>query len=242
MNSYAQITPETVQLNSPAANAALDRVLEYPGIWRARQLAEEQEQSPERALPTGFDALDAALPDGGWPRGALTELLVSASGIGELSLLLPTLRRSCDEGRNVALLAPPWLPHARAWENAGLPLERLLILEATSSDLLWSAEQILRAGSCGAVLIWGQAAGRALDHRALQRLQLAADSSGALCFLYRSPDAARNPSPAPLRLQLQAHDGGMHIHFVKRRGVFRARPLPLAPFPAHWRTQARSTR
>lgn len=242
MNSYAQITPETVQLNSPAANAALDRVLEYPGIWRARQLAEEQEQSPERALPTGFDALDAALPDGGWPRGSLTELLVSASGIGELSLLLPTLRRSCDEGRNVALLAPPWLPHARAWENAGLPLERLLILEATSSDLLWSAEQILRAGSCGAVLIWGQAAGRALDHRALQRLQLAADSSGALCFLYRSPEAARNPSPAPLRLQLQAHDGGMHIHFVKRRGVFRARPLPLAPLPAHWRTQARSTR
>lgn len=241
-STHATLEPVGAPSPRTQASSGLQQVLDNPAIWRARQLVEEQQRHPDKALPTGFATLDAALPDGGWPRGALSELLVPASGIGELSLLLPALRQVCSEARGVALLAPPWLPYARAWEAAGLPLDKLLVLEATSSDLLWSAEQVLRSGECGAVLLWGQAAGRTLDHRALQRLHLAAGKGNALCFLYRSFTAADNPSPAPLRLKLQAQDGGLRIHFVKRRGVFRAQPLPLAPFPAHWRTHAQSTR
>lgn len=177
------------------------------------------------ALATGFSSLDAVLPDGGWPQAALTELLVSASGAGELSLLLPILRQVCAQGRRVALLAPPWLPYARAWESLGLPLDKLLLVEATSSDLLWSAEQILRSGECGALVLWGQAAGRLLDQRALQRLQLAAAKGRTPGFLYRSQDAEDHASPAPLRLKLEAHNGGLRIHFIKQRGVLSQRPL-----------------
>jgi cell division inhibitor SulA len=203
----------------------LQEVLNNPAIWRARQLAEEQEQRQDKVVASGFPVLDAVLPDGGWPLGALTELLVSTSGIGELSLLLPALRHICEQGRGVALLAPPWLPYARAWESAGLPLDKLLLLEATSSNLLWSAEQILRSGECGAVLLWSQAAGRTLDHRALQRLQLAAGSGNALCFLYRPCSAEAQPSPAPLRLKLETEDGRLRIHCLKRRGSLFCRPI-----------------
>ncbi|MGA0805257.1 MAG: translesion DNA synthesis-associated protein ImuA [Pseudohongiellaceae bacterium] len=212
----------------------LHAVLRNPSVWRARQLAEEQQRRPDRAVATGFAALDAALPDGGWPLGAVTELLVEASGIGELSLLLPALRSICAQGRGLALLAPPWQLHARALQAAGVALERLLLLEASGSDLLWSAEQILRSGECGAVLLWGAAAGRALDQRALQRLQLAAGSGNALCFLYRTPGAAANPSPAPLRLRLAAQDGLLHIHSIKQRGSLRTQPVPLQLQPQHW--------
>lgn len=228
--------------SSPPLHAGLQDVLRNPAIWRARSLAQEQQRQGNRqgnkSVATSFSALDAALPDGGWPLGALTELLVNATGVGELSLLLPALRNICAQGRGIALLGSPWLPHARAWHSAGLPLERLLLIEASGNDLLWSAEQILRSGECGAVVLWGQAAGRALDQRALQRLQLAAGNGNALCFLYRALGAEVNPSPAPLRLKLDAYEGGLRIHCLKQRGAFRTRPLPLHLFPAHWQTRS----
>ena len=212
--------------------SALQDVLRNPAIWQARRLAREQEQG--EAVPSAWPLLDQALPQGGWPPGVLTELLVAAAGTGELSLLLPALRSVAAQGRGIALLAPPWLPHARAWESAGLTLGRLLVVDAHGNDLLWSAEQALRSGECGAVLLWGQAAGRALDHRALQRLHVAAGTGKALCFLYRSFGAEANPSPAPLRLKLAAQAGTLQVKLLKCRGSVRARPVPLRPFPAHW--------
>lgn len=212
----------------------LQDVLHNPAIWRARQLARDQERGLHPVVATTHAALDRALPDGGWPLGALTELLLRASGVGEVSLLLPALRAACAEGRGLALLAPPWLPQARAWESAGIALERMLVIEARGSDLLWSAEQILRSGECGAVLLWAQAAGRALDHRALQRLHLAASAGRALCFLYRSFGAAAHPSPAPLRLKLAPRAGALQVEIFKCRAAPRAQSTALRLFPAHW--------
>jgi protein ImuA len=216
------------------SSPALQQVLRNPAIWRARTLAQEQ-QRPDKSVATGHALLDASLPDGGWPLGALTELLVNATGVGELTLLLPALRHISAQGRGIALLAPPWLPHARAWQSAGLSLERLLLIDASGLDLLWSAEQILRSGECGAVLLWGQAAGRVLDQRALQRLQLAAGNGNALCFLYRTLGAAANASPAPLRLKLDTHDDSLRIHCLKQRGALQTQALSLRLFPASCR-------
>ena len=208
---------------------ALENVLRNPAIWRAEQI-----HARYPGISTTFSALDQVLPDAGWPVGVLTELLVREAGAGELSLLLPALRSICTEERGIALLAPPCLPHARAWEAAGIPLERMLVVDSIGVDLLWATEQILRSGECGAVLLWGQAAGRALNHRALQRLHLAANAGNALCFLYRSLGAQEAPSPAPLRIRLAAHAGALHVHLVKCCGVTRAKPLRIELFPTHW--------
>jgi cell division inhibitor SulA len=148
--------------------------------------------------------------------------------------LTPALHAVAAEGRGIALLAPPFLPQARAWQGCGIALERLLIIEADGSELLWAAEQVLRSGECGAVLLWSQAAGRALNHRALQRLHLAASTGNAACFLYRAPSAQHHPSPAPLRLRLAAHQDVLHLDLVKSRGALHARTIVIQPFPAHW--------
>jgi cell division inhibitor SulA len=211
----------------------LENVLRNPAIWRAGIPGHELSQT----IATTHAELDRALPERGWPLGALTELLVKTMGTGELSLLISALRSVCAEGRGIALLAPPQLPHARAWEQAGIPLERMLIVEAEGRDLLWSAEQILRSGECGAVVLWGQAAGRALNHRALQRLHLAAGTGRALCFAYRPLDVQTEASPAPLRLRLAAQDNMLRVHIVKCRGAMRATPILLPLFPAHWQVE-----
>jgi cell division inhibitor SulA len=210
-------------------NQALENVLRNPAIWRA-----EQTHARYPGISTAHPALDQALPDGGWPVGVLTELLVKETGVGELALLLPVLRAICAEQRSIALLAPPYLPHARAWQASGIALERMLVIDSMGVDLLWATEQILRSGECSAVLVWGQAAGRALNHRALQRLHLAASAGNALCFLYRDTWAQEAPSPAPLRIRLAAHAGTLHVHLVKCRGAIRSKPIKLELFPAHW--------
>ena len=66
---------------------ALDELLRHPALWRARDaVCDGNAASRAVRIPTGFAALDARLPNAGWPLGALVEVLCRESGIGELSL------------------------------------------------------------------------------------------------------------------------------------------------------------
>jgi hypothetical protein len=105
-------------------NPALQSVLEHPAIWRGGDLP----PAAQPALSSGFPALDAQLPGGGWPVGALTEILADADGMGELSLLLPFLSRLTRAGQGVVWVAPPYLPYAPALAAAGVEPERCLVV------------------------------------------------------------------------------------------------------------------
>jgi hypothetical protein len=154
-----------------------------------------------RAQPTGFAELDARLPGGGWPIGAIAELMPELAGIGELRLVIPALAALARAGRYIGWIAPPLLPYAPALAGAGLPLERVLIIRTRDlKESLWAMEQTLRCPLFGAVLGWGAS----IADRSLRRLQLAAEAGGSLGILYRPPSAARERSPAALRLGLSA--------------------------------------
>ena len=197
----------------------LDAMLSARTVWRAGR-------SPAVARdgePTGHAALDALLPQDGWPRAALTELLVPADGVGELSLLLPTLARLTRAGGIVALVAPPYLPYAPAWQAAGVDLRQVEVVQAGSPrDALWASEQCLRSGSCGAVLCWPLKA----DDRALRRLQVAAEAGRTLGFATRPLAASRNPSPAALRIAIDATPAQLRV-LKCRGGLAPPRPIPL---------------
>jgi hypothetical protein len=201
-----------------AMNASLDLVLQHPGIWRGDQLA----QTAEDTLPTGFTKLDEQLPGGGWPRGALTEILLEREGIGELRLLLPALVRVSDQRGCQAWVAPPHLPYAPALAAAGVKLKQLLVVNPQSTgDAWWTAEQALRSGSCGAVLAWLNMP----DERRMRRLQLGAESGRAWGVLFRSAEATQERSTAALRLRLEATESGLAVHILKRRGGYVSKPV-----------------
>lgn len=167
------------------------------------------------ALASGWEALDEALPWGGFPRGALTEILCPFDGVGELELLLPAWRSLLRED-SLALVAPPYLPYAPGLVHAGLPLARILWIDAPPSRALWAAEQCLRAGCLGGVAVWNADA----DVRPLRRLQLAAEEGGSVGFVWRPAKHARNPSPAALRLQLlPSRADEMSVLVLKCRGA-----------------------
>ena len=196
---------------------ALAELLRHPALWRGADAG-----APE-TLPTGFRALDARLPGGGWPLFTLIELLVPTAGIGEIRLLLPALRSLTAAGtepRWVAWLAPPHLPYAPALADAGLDPARMLVIRPRAGvDRLWAMEQALRSGACAAVLGW---TGEARDPM-LRRLKLAAEEGRTPGFLLR-PSAHRNEhSPAALRLALAARDYGLDVEILKSRGGIPAR-------------------
>ncbi|WP_179401187.1 translesion DNA synthesis-associated protein ImuA [Burkholderia guangdongensis] len=193
----------------------------HPSLWRGSQLA----RGGPRTIDTGFAALSAELPGGGWPVGALVELLVAQPGCGELRLLAPALARAVDARRPLALVAPPHVPNAAAFAALHVPPDALLWLRAPrQADALWAAEQALKTGCCGALLLWQQT----VRNDALRRLHLAAARSGSTLFAMLRPlAAARQPSPAVLRLALHPQPGGVAVEIVKRRGPVQAEMLEL---------------
>ena len=196
-------------LRAPRDAAGLAEVLRHPGIWRRGATT----AAAIDAQPTGLAELDALLP-GGWPRGALSEILIEHDGIGECSLLLPALAALTRARQRVALIAPPYIPYAPALAAAGVDLAQLVHIDAGASDTHWTAEQCLRAGCCGAVLNWLPQA----DYRQLRRLQLAAETGAAIGFVFRPLSAAQQASPAALRLRVTTAEGATRIEILKCRG------------------------
>lgn len=200
--------------------SALDQTLENPAIWRGSQYAKVMVES----IPTGFAELDASLPGGGWPRATLTELLVGQPGIGELRLLAPALADLSRNDRWLVLVAPPYAPHAPAFESLGIDLSRLIVVATRSTaETLWAAERCLRSSACSAVVAWPGP----VQERAWRRLQLAAEQGKGLGVVFSPIRCATQPSPAPLRIQLSPARSRLTLHILKRRGGGWATPLTL---------------
>lgn len=198
------------------AVVALDTLFNGGRVWKGRPAV-----PPASVHPTGLAALDAVLPTGGWPESALSEILMAKEGVGELQLVLPTLARLSAAGERIVLVAPPYTPYPHAWQNAGVDLRQLSVIQAEARDVLWAVEQCLRSGSCGAVLCWPHKA----DDRALRRLQVAAETGQTLAFAWRSLSEAVNSSPAALRLAVEAKPAQVRV--LKCRGGL-AHPAPIA--------------
>ncbi|MEE4637697.1 MAG: translesion DNA synthesis-associated protein ImuA [Wenzhouxiangella sp.] len=172
----------------------LQRLLDQRSdLWRGRR------RPRSRTAASGSAELDAWLPDGGWPRGHLIELLPTCLGSGELDLLVPLLAEQTRQGQPILLIAPPLVPCPQRLHRAGIALDRLIVVR-TPDQALWAAEQSLKSGVCGSVLVW-HPRGR-VDARSIRRLQLAARDSDAPAFVCYRPNQQPPPSLSALRLGL----------------------------------------
>lgn len=208
-----------------------EELLRHPALWRGGSFA----RAAIPGVASGFPELDAELPGGGWPVGALTEILPAHEGIGEVRLFGPALARLSARNERLAWIAPPHLPYAPALAAAGIDLSRLLVVRTKkASDALWASAQAIASNACGAVLAWLPEA-RYTD---LRRLQLAAERSRTLVVLFRPAGAERESSPAALRIALGTADGGLELRIIKRRGISCRQPVRLTAHPLHARRHA----
>ena len=201
---------------------AFASLLNHPALWRGNELSRVASAS----VPTGFPALDAELPGGGWPTAALTEILPQHEGIGELRILGAALASLSQQSRTLAWIAPPHLPYAPALAALGIDLKRVIIVTTRSpKETLWATEQALRSQACGAVLAWPAA----IKYPELRRLQLVAENNAVLAVLFRPPQAATETSCAALRIGLDTWQGQLAVRLLKRRGAALHAPIILNP-------------
>ena len=200
----------------------LEKLLQNPHLWRGRDQANT---TGWQGLPSGYPKLDRYLPGGGWPRHALTEILLEHYGMGELQLLMPALarlskpedREAADDGEAgwKAWIAPPFQPYPPALLQWGINLSRVLIVRPRQQDeALWSAEQALSSGNCAAVLMWLDT----LNDYSSRRLQLAAEKGQSWAIAFRPLKALAQASAAVLRIQLTAGEKGTDLGILKSRG------------------------
>ncbi|MDC8771981.1 recombinase RecA [Roseateles albus] len=236
---------------SAAANSARLDALLRAQVWRASSLG----SSRSACVGSGFAALDAELPGGGWPSQSLSEILCDSVATLEWRLLAPTLRlllgspasqalpsatsrlsrasnrpKALRPERPLLLINPPLTPHLPGLQQAGLPPHRLIwIAPETPAQQLWTLEQAIKANASAAILAWLP---RAAPEQ-IRRLQSCAQVMDAPIFLFRPLAVQTQPSAAPLRLCVSTGSGWtLQVHVLKRRGPRHEGLLSLPAMPA----------
>ena len=216
------------------AVARAGRLVElHPSLWRASQIG----GAAQRSTASGFEALDAQLPGGGWPHGTLTELLLAQAGVGELRLLAPALaalapgpadaapggvaaggsrRRPAgsDEGRCVMLFDPPAGLSAWALVQCGLSSRHWLVVQARAGQ-----GAVAHAAPRGANRFSPLLASADL----LWALEQSLKSGHVGAILAWLPLNLRADALRRLQIAAQAHDGPV---FVFRDAQARSKPSP----------------
>lgn len=152
---------------------------------------------------TGIEALDAALPGGGFPAGALVEVFERPEGGGASTFACIAARAAARDGGRIAWIDAAGDFYPPAALALGLDADRLLVVRPATNrsggqaDALWAFFQTIRSRAVAASV----AALRGLSMPMTRRLQLAAEEGGGVALLLRPEREAAAPSAAAVRLR-----------------------------------------
>lgn len=170
-------------------------------------------------LPSGFPALDAALPGGGWPQHGVVEVLAPQPGHPELALLAPALVAAASRQQRFGVIAAPAgsssidtldrLLSSEPDTAAGLPtMDASAVVGAEAefrspASALPNALAWLKKDSGGVLAVWLSDLGTT----ELRELKRAARRRRTLVFAIRPWIASWDDSEADLRVCLIAGKG-----------------------------------
>ena len=201
-------------------------------VWRGDALG----AVPVRAIPTGYAALDAQLPGGGWPRQSVTEVLQPQHGVAEWRLLLPGLAPLLDDEHPLIAVGCPHEPYFPGLKQAGVKHGHLVWVRAEAqAQRLWATEQAIKSVGPGAVLAW-------LPHaraEQIRRLQAHALACEVPVFLLRPSSAQGEASAAPLRVSVHVSAQSpwrLDVSILKRRGATHEGVIALRSIPSRLAT------
>jgi len=163
-------------------------------------------------LSTGLPPLDRLLPGGGLRRGSCLEWLAEGPGVGVARLALAVVPGALRPEGICLVIDPRREFFPRGAPELGIPFDRLVVLRPRSlDDALWGAEQALRSPAVDLVIGWDELVprGRSAD-RSFRRLQLAAETGGAVGVFLRPATSRRLRCWGDLRLLVEPlpGDGG----------------------------------
>lgn len=190
----------------------LDKV---PGVSRGTR--EIQPEAP-RVLVLGNADLDSVLPDGGLPKGSVTELSVEGGAALTTSLSLLACRAAAEEAIRqggeapwCAFIDPSRTLHGPGVRSHGVDPSRLLVVRPPIEALERTAIRLVESHAFAVVVVDSVGTPGALISvslaswpRVVRRLALAAEESGACVIVITDGELPRaSPLPVALRLELR---------------------------------------
>ena len=192
----------------------ISKLLSQGKIWTADKT---HDAMPEKVIPSGYPILDAELPGGGWPVGAVTEILYPQVSMGELRMVLPALKHVAQQDHRWQIwLNPPGQPYGPGLNSWGVSLRQTLVCENLSpKEFSWVIDQSVQHSGCSVILAWATR----IEPAQLRRLQLASERRDIIIFLFRPIHQANPLSYSRLKLSIQAGSQPLflQVDILKRR-------------------------
>lgn len=169
-----------------------------------------------RIVSTGCAALDEMLPDGGWPKHGVVEVIVPDDRVEAMDLVLPALRKLVRQGRCLAMVTPPFSARSRLFMDSGINANKVLQVNPhPGRSALWTVESMLETGNFTAVLAWPECDTELMD----KRLQMATARGKSLCILFRREKHAGYRSGIDVRLRLDVGESGRAVYRLNNQGI-----------------------
>ena len=213
----------------PNKDKTLEDLLRRGDVWRGHS----QYFTRQLSCSSGYEELDKALLNNGWPLGAMIEVgLPVLEGFCEWHLLLPViqgLKADC-----LVLLNPPALPFAHRLIQMGVDLDRLLVVHAhNKADFLSGFIELSQSPSCALLLAWQPK--QALSYTELRKCLLASADNSAMQILFRHQRSLQNSSPAALRLLCSWQSAHLQVSITKQKGLLLKQHNHIQiPLPESW--------
>lgn len=210
------------------------RALNLPAdLARLVRTASSTERLSSTACPTGIAEVDALLPDGGIPRGAVTELC-APRGLGfSTSMALATCAAVQHAGRTqqgeatwCAFLDPSGSLHGPGAASIGIELGRLLVVRPPIEALTRVAVRVASSRAFGVLVIdtAGVPGAKLTGSLApwstvVRRLAMTLENSDRMILLLTEQEASRPlPLPVSIRLELaQPEPGKLSLKVARER-------------------------
>lgn len=181
--------------DAPGAEASTNRLTGRPHLDVAalRELLRTMHGHLRRgqrreSVPSGWPGLDAALPLGGLPVGAVTEILYEGEGIGATSLAVRVARQAAGSWEYAVFVQSPGGPddlYPPALVQAGLRIGQMVMVQpASPREAIWACDQSLRCPEVAVVVI-RHGGLRHIDERVSRLFQLAAEQGGGVGLVLR---------------------------------------------------------
>ena len=167
----------------------------------------------QECISSGCRTMDRHLPNGGYARGSMLELLRNGPGSGVSSIALMIARQAIVDGKYLVVVDPQRQFYPPAMKSLGIPLERVIALQpANHADAIWGLAQVLRCPAIGAVI----AELGTLEDRISRKLQLAAEQGGGLGIFLRDARSARSqPSWADVQWLVRSATPEHNTHHLE---------------------------
>lgn len=213
-------------MNDLPIPATIEQLLRRNDTWRGHSQCFVRQLT----IGTGRRELDQMLLSQGWPLGSLIEVCQQKMQ-AEWQLFTPALH---ELSGLIVLLNPPQLPFAQAFIQAGIDLDRLIVVTASSKNNFIACFIELARASIGAIMAWQP--NDNLSYTELRKCSLAAADGTGLCVMFRPSATQQQSSPATLRIFARLVPSGLELTLFKQKGFLQSqqpRPVVIA-LPTAW--------